>query len=103
MTTLRSTCTIAALLLGATLAPAWAQTTTPGAADQPAAASPATPPTHPSMKDTPTTDPDKSTPTGKKASSLNEAKQVCKNLSGDQAQKECVAKAEQDYKKSSTQ
>jgi len=104
--TLRSSCTIAVLLLGATLSPAFAQNTTPDTT-QPGAAAPATPPTHPSMRDTPTTAPDQNTGAAapKKASSLAEAKQACKNLGGDQAQKDCVAKAEQDFKgmKSSTQ
>jgi hypothetical protein len=107
---LRSTCTAAALLLGTLLAPAWAQNTTPGT-DQPGsttpgAASPATPPTHPTMRDTPTTAPDQNSSTAaqpKKPSSLSEARQACKNLSGEQAQKDCNTKAEQDFKnKSST-
>jgi len=90
-------CTVAAMLLGATLTPAMGQATTPPAA------SPATPPTHPTMRENPTTSPDQSTSTSqqrKKPASMDEAKQACKNLSGSQAQRDCMKKAEDDFKNS---
>jgi hypothetical protein len=89
----RTICTIAALLFGGAMNSAICQT-----------APPSTPPTHPTMRDTPTTAPDQSGATRKKAGSLDEAKQACKNLTGDAAQRDCLAKAEKDFKdsKSST-
>jgi len=77
----KTICMIAAMLFSGAMSSAISQT-----------ASPSTPPTHPTMG------------SDKKAGSLDEAKQACKNLTGDAAQRDCVAKAEKDFKgsKSST-
>jgi hypothetical protein len=96
-------CTVAAMLLGATITPAMGQATTPST--NPPAASPATPPTHPTMRENPTTSPGQSmsgSPQRKKAGSIDEAKQACKNLTGEQAQRDCLKKAEDDFKNSKT-
>ena len=55
------------------------------------------------MRENPTTSPDQSTSTSpqrKKPASMDEAKQACKNLSGSQAQRDCMKKAEDDFKNS---
>jgi len=57
------------------------------------------------MRENPTTTPGQSmpgSPQRKKAGSIDEAKQACKNLSGDQAQRDCLKKAEDDFKNSKT-
>jgi hypothetical protein len=41
-------------------------------------------------------------PQRKKAGSIDEAKQACKNLTGEQAQRDCLKKAEDDFKNSKT-
>ena len=97
-------CTISALLLTAAMTAAVAQTatTTQTQPSGQAAPSPSTPPTHPTMREAPTTTPDDAA-TGaarKKGSSLAEAKQACKNMSGEPAQRDCMKKAESDFKKS---
>jgi hypothetical protein len=98
-------CTIGAWLLTAAAAAVGGQTAagtqTPSGGQ--AAPSPSTPPTHPTMREAPTTTPDNAaapaTPARKKGGTLAEAKQACKNMSGEVAQKECMKKAEDDFKK----
>jgi hypothetical protein len=98
-------CQIIALLLAAATTASVAQTA-PTTQTQPAgqsAPSPSTPPTHPTMREAPTTTPDDAAAGGarKKGGSLAEAKQACKNMSGEAAQRDCMKKAESDFKKSS--
>lgn len=80
---------------------AWLLTAAAAAVAGQTAPSPSTPPTHPTMREAPTTTPDNAAASGrKKGGSLAEAKQACKNMSGEAAQKECLKKAEDDFKKS---
>jgi hypothetical protein len=64
--------------------------------------SPSTPPTHPTERGTPATGKvtgSGSGPSGQAATqSMEEAKQACKNLTGDQAQADCMKKVEQEHK-----
>ncbi len=98
-------CTIGALLLAGAATAVVAQTT-PATQAQPSAQtapSPSTPPTHPTLRETPTTTPDDAAAAGarsKKGGSLAEAQQACKNMSGEAAQRDCLKKAEDDFKKS---
>lgn len=60
--------------------------------------SPSTPPTHPTERSTPSTTVPNTTGTPKPgdASGSAEAQQVCKNLTGAQERKDCMAKAERE-------
>jgi hypothetical protein len=95
---IRTVSTIAAMVFGATMSAAIAQTT-PQPSTQP---SPTTPPTHPTERATQGA-PDRGTTgsTNKKgAGGIDEAMQACKNMSGEAAQRDCMKKAQDDVKKS---
>jgi hypothetical protein len=91
---LEHVCALSALLVSMTVPTAIAQTATP---------SPSTPPTHPTLRENPTTAPDSASGAArtKRNATVDEAKQACKNMSGEMAQRECMKKAESDSKKGS--
>ena len=91
---LKNVCTLGALLVSLAL---------PMAVAQPATPSPSTPPTHPTLRENPTTTPDSASGAAraKRSATVDEAKQACKNMSGEMAQRECMKKAESDAKKGS--
>ena len=121
---LQSLCTAGAFVIGAGLPVAMAQTsitspsttpsqstTVPSDPSRPAtqpgtqpsstdmAGSPSTPPTHPTLRNNPAGLPQPNT-SGSVAAApskeLEEAKQVCKNLTGPQERMDCIKKAEED-------
>ena len=91
---------IGAMLLSAAMSTAIAQTTAPATPPQPSTQpSPTTPPTHPTQRNMQPADQAASGAMGTKSASLEEARQACKNMSGD-AQRDCLKKADEDFKKS---
>lgn len=104
--------TIGALLIATATGAAIAQTAPDPQQTQPSSQtqtspSPSTPPTHPTLRSAPTTTPDNSANSGtnstaprQKGGSLAEAQQACKNMASDSEQRDCMKKAEEDFKKS---
>lgn len=99
--------TIGALLIATATGAAIAQTAPDPQQTQPSAQtspSPSTPPTHPSLRSAPTTTPDNTANSAatprKRGGSLAEALQACRNMASDTEQRDCMRKAEEDFKKS---